>query len=63
MTWITNLDDLHRHYGTPGTPARVKVTPHLTHAYAAYLAHARFCILTTVGPEGRSEERRGGKEC
>ena len=59
MTWITNLDDLHRHYGTPARPARVKVTPHLTHAYAAYLARARFCILTTVGPEGTDASPRG----
>lgn len=57
--WITSTEDLHRHYGTPGTAATVKVTPHLTPAYAAWIGRARFCILTTVGPEGTDGSPRG----
>ncbi len=59
MTWITTLDDLHAHYGTPSTPAVVKVTPHLTPSYRAFLDRSRFCVLTTVGPEGTDGSPRG----
>ena len=59
MHWITTLDDLHSHYGTPSSPAVVKVTPHLTPSYRAFLDRARFCILSTVGPEGTDGSPRG----
>ena len=59
MEWITKLDDLHAHYGTPGTPAMAKVAPHLTPAYRAFLNRSRFCILSTVGPEGTDGSPRG----
>jgi PPOX class probable FMN-dependent enzyme len=59
MQWITSLDDLHSHYGTPGKPALSKVTTQLTPAYAAFIARSRFCILTTVGPEGTDGSPRG----
>jgi uncharacterized protein len=59
MTWITTLDDLHAHYGTPAEAATVKVTPHLTPAYRAWIERSRFCILTTVGPEGTDGSPRG----
>ncbi|OYU38481.1 MAG: pyridoxamine 5'-phosphate oxidase [Pseudorhodobacter sp. PARRP1] len=58
-TWITTLDDLHAHYGTPGKPALAKVAAHLTPAYAAFIAASRFCILSTVGPEGTDGSPRG----
>ncbi|MES2434915.1 MAG: MSMEG_1061 family FMN-dependent PPOX-type flavoprotein [Pseudomonadota bacterium] len=58
-TWITTLEDLHAHYGTPGKPALAKVTAHLTPAYAAFVAASRFCILSTVGPEGTDGSPRG----
>lgn len=59
MDWITTLDDLHTHYGTPAEAATVKVTDHLTPAYRAWIDRARFCILTTVGPEGSDGSPRG----
>jgi uncharacterized protein len=59
MDWITTLDDLHSHYGQPAEAATVKVTPHLTPAYRAWLDRSRFCILTTVGPEGTDGSPRG----
>jgi hypothetical protein len=59
MDWITTLDDLHARYGQPGEAATVKVTPHLTPAYRAYLDRARFCILSTVGAEGTDGSPRG----
>ena len=59
MTWITTLDDLHNLYGTPSAPAVVKVTPHLTPSYRAFLDRARFCVLSTVGPKGTDGSPRG----
>jgi PPOX class probable FMN-dependent enzyme len=59
MTWITTLEDLHARYGTPSTPAVVKVTPHLTPSYRAFLDRSRFCVLSTVGPEGTDGSPRG----
>lgn len=59
MDWITTLDTLHGHYGTPAAPAVVKVTPHLTPAYRAFLDRSRFCVLTTVGPECTDGSPRG----
>jgi hypothetical protein len=59
MTPLTTLDALHAHYGTPGEAATVKVTPRLTHAYRAFLERSRFCVLTTVGPEGTDGSPRG----
>jgi PPOX class probable FMN-dependent enzyme len=59
MDWITTFEDLHARYGQPGEASTVKVTPHLTPAYRAYLDRARFCILSTVGPEGTDGSPRG----
>lgn len=59
MDWITTLDDLHRHYGQPGEAATVKVAACLTPAYRAWIDRARFCVLTTVGPEGTDGSPRG----
>lgn len=36
-----------------------KVTPRLTPAYSAWIAASRFCILSTVGPEGTDGSPRG----
>jgi PPOX class probable FMN-dependent enzyme len=59
MTPIPTLDALHALYGTPGEAATIKVTPRLTRAYRAFLDRARFCVLTTVGPEGTDGSPRG----
>jgi PPOX class probable FMN-dependent enzyme len=59
MDWITTLDDLHAHYGQPGEAATVKVTHQLTPGYRAWIDRARFCILTTAGPEGTDGSPRG----
>ncbi|RGP38716.1 pyridoxamine 5'-phosphate oxidase family protein [Pseudotabrizicola alkalilacus] len=59
MTPITDLDSLHALYGTAGEAASRKVTPHLTAAYRAWIWRSRFCVLTTVGPEGTDGSPRG----
>jgi uncharacterized protein len=57
--WISDLDALHAAYGTPKQPALAKVTNHLTPAYAAFIAASRFCVLSSVGPEGTDGSPRG----
>jgi PPOX class probable FMN-dependent enzyme len=59
MHWITTLDDLHSRYGTPKTPALRKVANRLVPAYRDWIAQSRFCILSTVGPEGTDGSPRG----
>lgn len=59
MAWITNLEDLHAHYGHPAEAATVKVTDHLTPAYRLWIDRSRFCILSTIGPEGTDGSPRG----
>lgn len=59
MDWITTLDDLHDRYGSPAEAAIVKVAAHLTPAYRGWIGRSRFCILTTVGPEGTDGSPRG----
>ena len=59
MDWISDLETLHAHYATPKTPAIAKVAKHLTPAYRAFLDRSRFCILSTIGPEGTDGSPRG----
>jgi PPOX class probable FMN-dependent enzyme len=59
MDWITDLDSLHATYGAPGLPALRKQTARLTPAYAAFITASRFCVLSTVGPEGTDGSPRG----
>lgn len=58
MRWLTP-EDLSQIYGAPAPAATAKVTNRLTDAYRAFLERARFCILTTVGPEGTDGSPRG----
>lgn len=59
MTPITDLDTLHALYGTPAQGAVRKVSPRLSVAYRAWIERSRFCVLTTVGPEGTDGSPRG----
>lgn len=62
MDWITDLDTLHSHYGTPKPPSLRKVAGQVTPAYRAFIEASRFCILSTVGPEGTDGSPRGDRE-
>ncbi|MGL5012237.1 MAG: pyridoxamine 5'-phosphate oxidase family protein [Paracoccaceae bacterium] len=59
MKVIGDIAALEALYGVPGEAATVKVTARLTPAYLAWIERARFCILTTVGPEGTDASPRG----
>ena len=59
MQPIDDIAALEALYGTPGPAALRKVAGRLTPEYAAWIGRSRFCILTTVGPEGTDSSPRG----
>lgn len=59
MTWITSLPELEALFATPPDAALLKVTRRLTPAYRRWIEASRFCILSTVGPEGTDGTPRG----
>lgn len=59
MQPIETLEELHALYGTPADTALRKVADRLTADYAAWIGRSRFCILSTIGPEGTDASPRG----
>ena len=59
LDWIDDLDSLHALYGEPGEASLVKVSDRLTPHYRKWIMASRFCVLTTVGPEGTDGSPRG----
>lgn len=62
MDWITDLETLHGHYGTPKAPALRKVADHITPAARRFIEASRFCLISSVGPEGTDGSPRGDRE-
>lgn len=56
---ITDIAALEALYGTPGEAALIKVADHLTPLYAQWVMASRFCVVSTVGPEGTDGSPRG----
>ncbi len=50
---------MRRHHGTPGDTSLRKIAPGLTPEYRIFIERSRFCVLTTVGPEGTDARPRG----
>ena len=59
MRYIETIDELESYYGTPGKASTEKVANALTPLYRRWISAARFCVLTTVGPEGTDASPRG----
>lgn len=59
MHWIDSDEALDAIYGKPSGASVVKVTRRLTPAYQAWIERARFCLLSSVGPEGTDCSPRG----
>ena len=59
MQWIDDIAALEALYGTPAAPALRKVATRLTPLYRQWIMASRFCILSTVGPEGTDGSPRG----
>lgn len=58
MNWLQQ-GDLDRIYGTPAAASLRKVADRLTPDYATFIRASRFCVLSTVGPEGTDGSPRG----
>ncbi len=59
MHRIDTEEALHALYGTPKGTALGKVAPALTPHYRRWIMASRFCVLSTVGPEGADASPRG----
>lgn len=59
MSRIATIEDLEAIYGTPGGIELDKVATHLTPVYWRWISRSRFCVLSTVGPEGTDGSPRG----
>jgi uncharacterized protein len=56
---IETIEELETHYGTPADPSLRKVARRMTPGYRDWIARSRFCVLSTVGPEGTDGSPRG----
>jgi len=59
MQFIDDIAELEALYGTAAPNSLAKVSPVLTPLYRAWIGKARFCVLSTVGPEGTDGSPRG----
>lgn len=56
---IKTTEALEALYGEPGSASLRKVAAQLTPLYRDWIIASRFCVLTTVGPEGTDGSPRG----
>ena len=59
MEYVESIEALEALYGTPGEASLVKVARQMTPLYRKWIAASRFCVLSTVGPEGTDGSPRG----
>ena len=59
MRRIEDTAALEALYGEPGAPALRKVADRLTPLYRDWIMASRFCVLSTVGPQGTDGSPRG----
>lgn len=59
MEYIKNIQDLEAIYSRPAAAATEKVARRMTPEFRIWLKKSRFCILSTVGPEGTDASPRG----
>ena len=59
MEFITNQAELEELYGKISVPAIRKVAHRMTPLYRKWILTSRFCVLTTVGPDGTDGSPRG----
>ncbi|MEL7464919.1 MAG: pyridoxamine 5'-phosphate oxidase family protein [Pseudomonadota bacterium] len=62
MRFVETTEELEALYGTPGEASLVKVARRMTPLYRKWIMASRFCVLTTVGPEGVDGSPRGDDE-
>jgi len=56
---VTDITVLEEIYGKPGKASLIKVADHLTPLYRKWIMASRFCVVSTVGPNGTDGSPRG----
>ncbi|MBT8154867.1 pyridoxamine 5'-phosphate oxidase family protein [Epibacterium ulvae] len=59
MQPIETLEQLEDLYSAPGAPSLRKVVTQMTPLYRKWIMASRFCVLSTIGPEGTDGSPRG----
>lgn len=59
MTFIDTIDALEALYKTPAAASLDKVATYMTPLYRQWIMASRFCMLSSVGPEGTDCSPRG----
>lgn len=59
MKTIDTIADLEALYGAVVARSMTKVTPRITPLYAEWINASRFCVVTTIGPDGTDGSPRG----
>lgn len=59
MEYLDTIEALEAIYGTPAKASVIKVVDHLTPKYRAWIERSRFCVISTVGPDGTDSSPRG----
>ena len=59
MEFIEDIAALEALYGTPSVAAQRKVADRLLPLHAEWIAASRFCVLSTIGPDGTDGSPRG----
>lgn len=56
---VTDIATLEALYGTPGKASLIKVTDRLIPTYQRWIMSSRFCVVSTIGPDGTDGSPRG----
>jgi len=59
MEYVDTIQALEAIYGKPGEAAQIKVAHQLTPTYRKWIMRSRFCVISTVGPDGTDGSPRG----
>ena len=59
MEMIDSIAALEAIYGTPGEASILKVARQMTPTYRKWIMASRFCVFSTVGPDGTDGSPRG----
>ena len=59
MQYVSDIAELEALYGEPASASVNKVARQMTPLYRKWIMASRFCVLSTVGPEGTDGSPRG----
>lgn len=59
MEFVEDISELEEIYGPPGSASMRKVAARMTPLYRQWIMASRFCVMSTVGPDGTDGSPRG----